>query len=171
MPNNYKHRVPSTTQPSSKIYTLDTSKHYEIPNTEKWYEYTPKPVVEGKNVTILWDFTVHTYRKIDANRPDIIIKNHEERTCIMMDVAVLSDLNISLKEFQKLSKYKDLEIDVTKMWKLKTKIIPVVIGALGMIKKGIQNFIDQIPGNPSLQEMQKIVLTSTAHILRKVLSI
>ena len=51
------------------------------------------------------------------------------------------------------------------MWKLKTKTIPVVIGALGMTKKGTQNFIDQIPGKPSFQEMQKIVLTSTSHIL------
>ena len=76
----------------------------------------------------------------------------------MTDVAVPSDQSISLKEFQKLSKYTDL-------------IIPVVIGPLGMIKKGIQNFIDQIPAKPSLQEMQKIVLTSTAHILRKDFSI
>ena len=85
-----------------------------------------------KNVTIIWDFTVHKDRKIDANRLDIIIKNREERTYIMMDVAVLSDQNISLKEFQRLSKYKDVDINVTKMWKLKTKIILVVIGALGM---------------------------------------
>ena len=76
-----------------------------------------------------------------------------------------------MKEFQKISKYKDLETEVTKMWKLKTKIIPVVIRALAMIKKGTQNFIDQIPGKPSLQEMQKVVLTGTAHMLRKVLSI
>ena len=89
----------------------------------------------------------------------------------MMDVAVPSDQNISLKEFQKLSKYKGFEIEVTKIWKLKTKIIPVVIGTLGMIKKGTQNSINQIPGKPSLKEMQKIVFTSIAHILRKVLSI
>ena len=38
------------------------------------------------------------------------------------------------------------------MWKLKTKTIPVVVGALGMIKRSTQNFIDQIPGKPSLQE-------------------
>ena len=93
---------------------------------------------------------------MDANRPDIIIKNHEERTCIMIEVVVVSDQNISLKEFQKLSKYKDLAIELTKMWKLKTKIIPVVIGALGMIEKRAHNFIDQMPGNPSLQEMKKL---------------
>ena len=39
--------------------------------------------------------------------------------------------------------------------------------SIGMIKKGTQNFIDQIPGKAFLQELQKIVLTSTAHILRK----
>ena len=113
-------------------------------------------MVEGKNVTILWDFTVQTDRKMDANRPDIIIKNYEERTCIMIDVAIPSDQNISLKEFQKLSKYKDLAIELTKMWKLKAKIIPVVVGALGLIEKETQNFIDQMPGNPSLQEMKKL---------------
>ena len=63
-------------------------KHYEIPRTKKWYEHTPEPVVERKNVSMLWDFTVHTDRKIDANRTDIITKNQEERTCIMMDVEV-----------------------------------------------------------------------------------
>ena len=100
----------------------------------------------------------------------ITIKNFEENTCIMIDVTVPTYKNISLKEFQKLSKYKDLEIEVTKMWKLKTKTIPIVIGVLGMIKKGAQNFIDQVPGKASLQEMQKTVLTSTTHILPKVLS-
>ena len=88
----------------------------------------------------------------------------------MIAVTVSADKNISLKEFQELSKYKDLKIKVTKMWKLKTKTIPVVVGALGMIKKGTQNFMDQILGKPSLQEMQKVVLTSTSHISRKVLS-
>ena len=56
------------------------------------------------------------------------------------------------------------------MWKPNTKTIPVVTGALGIIKKGTENFIDEISGKPLLQEMQKIVLTSTAHMLRKVLS-
>ena len=105
----------------------------------------------------LWDFTTNTDRKIEANRPDITTENFEENTGIMVDVTVPADKNISLKEFQNLSRYKDIKIEVTKRLKLKTKTIPVVIGALGMIKKGTQNFIDQIPGNSSLQEMQKMV--------------
>ena len=43
-------------------------------------------------------------------------------------MSVPSDANVSLKTFEKLSKYKDLEIEVTKMWHFKTTTtLPVVI--------------------------------------------
>jgi len=57
------------------------------------------------------------------------------------------------------------------MWWLKTTIISVVIGALRMVKKGVLNHLKSIPGEPNLQKIQKIVLTSTSHILRNALSI
>ena len=86
-------------------------------------------------------------------------------------MSIPSDRNVSAKVFEKLSKYKDLEIEVEKMWHLKTKTLPVVIGALGLIKKDTDKFLEQIPGNLRLEEVQKIVLNSTAYILRRALSI
>ena len=80
------------------------------------------------------------------------------------------DTSVSLKIFEKLSKYKDLEIEVTKMWHLKTTALPVVVGALGIVAKTTPNYVSQIPGAPSLTELQKITLMGTTHILRKVLS-
>ena len=53
-------------------------------------------------------------------------------------MSVPQDSNISAKEFEKLSKYQDLEIAIAKMWKMKTKTIPVIAGAIGMIKKRTQ---------------------------------
>jgi len=38
-------------------------------------------------------------------------------------------------ETEKPSKYKDLAIEGSRMWKVRTKIVPVIIGALGKIKK------------------------------------
>ena len=49
--------------------------------------------------------------------------------------------------------------------------IPVVIGALGLIKKGLEKYIQQIPGNIKIDELQKITLLGTPRILRKTLSI
>ena len=48
---------------------------------------------------------------------------------------------IFLLEFENLSKYQDLEIEIAKMWKMKTETIPVTVGALGMIKKGTQKYM------------------------------
>ena len=72
------------------------------------------------------------------------------------------NINISAKEFEKLSKYKDLQIEVERIWQLKTSIIPIVVGAIELVKKGTAKHLEKIPGTQSLEEIQKIVLTSTA---------
>lgn len=145
--------------------------HFSIKTQSDWYKHHPEPVTEGKDVTILWDFPIQTDRTIQANRPDIVIKDRKNKQCFLIDMSVPSDRNVAAKTFEKLSKYKDLEIEVEKMWHLKTCTIPVVVGALGLIKKGAKEFVSKIPGNPSLQEIQKIVLNSTAHVLRRALTI
>ena len=86
-------------------------------------------------------------------------------------MSVPSDSNISDKEFEKLSKYKDFEIEIAWMQKMKTKTITVIVESLGMIKKGTQKYVNEIPGNSSLVEIQKIVLNSSANILRRTLSL
>lgn len=48
---------------------------------------------------------------------------------------------------EELSKYKDLEIEIERMWHTKTVVVPVVIGALGLPKKGLEEFINKVPGN------------------------
>ena len=77
----------------------------------------------------------------------------------------------SVKVAEKLSKYKDLEMEITKMWGLKTITVPVVIRALGVVKKGIEKHIDKIPGKISITELQQIALLGSSHSLRNVLSI
>ena len=42
--------------------------------------------------------------------------------------------------------------------------------ALGMMKKGTQEYVNEITENLSLAEIQKIVLNNTAHILERTLS-
>ena len=146
-------------------------RHYSIETSDRWYEHKPIPVIETANVTILWDFSIRTDRTIQANRPDIVVREKKSETCLLIEVSVPSDANISVKEFEKIRKYKDLEIEIRKMWNKNAKTIPVIVGALGMIKKETNTYIDQIPGGVSLAEVQKIALNSTAHILRKTLSL
>ena len=70
-----------------------------------------------------------------------------------------------------LSKYKDLEIEIERIWGMKATMIQVVIGALWLIKKGLEKYTKQIPGNIKISELQKIALLGTSCILWKTLSI
>ena len=56
------------------------------------------------------------------------------------------------------------------MWKMKTETIPVIAGAIDMIKKGTRKYVNEIPGNLSLPGIQKIVFNSFSHISRRTLS-
>ena len=66
-------------------------------------------------------------------------------------------------------KYKDLTIEIQRMWTVKTKVIPVIIGATGTISKSFRKYVSNIPGNHEVKELQKTAILGTAHILRKVL--
>lgn len=52
-----------------------------------------------------------------------------------------------MKVVEKLSKYKDLETEIARMWKTGTDTIPVVTGALVVIMKGLEKYVDKIPGS------------------------
>ena len=52
---------------------------------------------------------------------------------------------------------------------VKTKAIPVIIGATGIISKTFRKYVSNIPGNHEVKELQKTAILGTAHILRKVL--
>ena len=55
-----------------------------LPNERNWCEHKPPKVIENKNPTILWDFDIHTDRAIQTNRPRIVVKNHNDKTCYLL---------------------------------------------------------------------------------------
>ena len=55
------------------------------------------------------------------------------------------------------------------MWKMKAKSIPVIVGVLGMIKKGTQKCANEIPGTLVPAEIQKIVLNNFSLLLQFLL--
>jgi len=86
-----------------------------------WYEHVPQSVEisQGGKVTILWNQQVQTDRTIPNSKTYIIIRDNEKETCMLIDVANSGDRNVIKKEAD--------------MWNVKTKVIPVIIGATGTI--------------------------------------
>jgi hypothetical protein len=120
-------------------------------------------------VTILWNQQVQTDRTIPNNKADIIIQDNEKGTCMLIDVAILGDRNVIKKEAKKILKYKDLIIEIQRIWNIKAKVMSVVIEATETISKSFRKYLSSIPGKHDIKELQKTAILGTAHILREVL--
>ena len=57
------------------------------------------------------------------------------------------------------------------MWGMRTETVPVIVGALGLIREGMEQNLGKIYGASNMNELQKIIFLGTAYILRRFLSI
>jgi hypothetical protein len=89
---------------------------------------------------------------------------------MLIDVAISRDRNVIKKEAEKILKHKDLTIEIQRMWNVKTKVIPVIIGVIGTISKSFRKYVSNIPRHHEVKELQKTAILGTAHILWKVLT-
>ena len=102
--------------------------------------------MDTPKATILWDFPTRTGRIIQANRPDIAIKHKQNKKCQLIEIEIeIGNFNGNF----------NTEIEIAKMWKMKAKTIPVIVEAFGVIKRGTQKYVNEIPGNLSLAKIQK----------------
>jgi hypothetical protein len=113
---------------------------------------------------------VQTDRTIPNNKPDIIIRDKEKGTHMPIDVTISGDRNVTKTEADKIFNIKTLTTEIQSMWNVKTRVIPVIIGATGTISKSFRKYVSSTPGNHEIRELQKTAILGTAHILRKVLT-
>jgi hypothetical protein len=74
---------------------------------------------------------------------------------MLIDVAISGDRNVIQKVAEKVLKYKDLTIEIQRVWNVKTRVILVIIGATGTISKSFRKYVSTIPGNHEVRELQK----------------
>jgi hypothetical protein len=60
------------------------------------------------------------------------------------------------KEAEKKLKYKNLSMEIQRMWNMKCFVIPVIIGATGIVSKSLQKYLETIPGQYSIDSLQKL---------------
>ena len=120
-------------------------------------EHEPKSVLENKDYKILWDFRIQTDHVIEARRSDLIVVDKKERSCKIIDFAVPGDNKIEEKEKDKIEKYQALGRELQKIWNVKVKIIPLVVGSLGAIPKQFGNRLKQTGITVETAQVQKTV--------------
>ncbi|XP_072171997.1 uncharacterized protein [Diadema setosum] len=136
-----------------------------------WYTHEPQKVSENDHVKILWDIDVQTDNVIQHRRPDIIVVERIRQMCTIVAVAVPGDSKVGKKEKENIEKYQDLARDLRRLRNMKTKVIPIVIEALGTTPKQLRRHLDDVGVPDRVQTLQKAALLETARILRKVLEV
>jgi len=101
---------------------------------------------------------VQSDRTIPNKKPDIIFRDNEKGTRMLIDVAISGDRNAIKKEAERILKYEDLTIEIQRMWNVKTKVIPVIIGVTGTISKSFRKYMSNVPGKHEVKELQKTVI-------------
>jgi len=81
--------------------------------------------------------------------------------------AIPGDRNVIKREAEEILKYKDLITEIQRMWNVKAKVIPLIIGATGTISKYSVNTCT--PYKESRKLRDKTAILQTVHLLWKVL--
>ena len=112
---------------------FDTCKEIEVESdNEQRYDHVPKLVETGHEgtVTTVWDQQMQTDTTLCDSKPNILIRDYEKGTGLVIDSDMSGDRNVVNKETEQILKYKDLTIEIQLMWNVKTKVMPVIIGRL-----------------------------------------
>ena len=80
-----------------------------------------------------------------------------------------ADHRVKIKENEKREKYLDLVRKLKISWSMKVTVILIIIGALGMIHKGLRRLLEELEIGRQAEIFQSTVLLTSTRILRKVL--
>ena len=62
-----------------------------------------------------------------------MLVDKSKKSCHIIDVAIPEDSGVKEMEVEKVEKYQNLARELRRMWEVKTKVLPVVLGALGTV--------------------------------------
>ena len=150
-------------------------KKYGVKCSDRWYEHKPQTISvnESGDVTIYWDVEWKTPvdAKVVYNRPDVVVVNRKEKLWTLVEFSVPLDHNIVTKQQWKVEKYQKLVAQFRKMHRVRTKVIPIVVGAFGAIPERLPDYLKELGIPDMIGGLQKTALLGTQRILKNTLNL
>lgn len=143
------------------ICTLEGMSAVKPQNTVKWYGHEPVTAIQNKEATILWGMQMHIDREIHVQQTQ-----QSDQRLKLINMAVPKDSNISSKFKEKLLKWKNLKIEITRNY-----VRAARNRCFRAHKEGKRvKHTEKVPGSIRISELQKnnICYKQLRHILMKV---
>ena len=148
---------------------LEWCKKLKFDHRKKWYMHNPESALENEIHKLFRDFQIQMDHLLLGRRPNLVIVTKKKENCRIVGVGfvVIANDRVKLKEGEKRDKYLNLARKLKKLWNMKVTVIPVVVGALGTICKGLVKGLEHLEIKGPVETIQ-ITLISQTRILRRV---
>ena len=139
------------------------TKRYGLNKNKKLHGYKVESIVANNRVKIKSDITIKTRNPIEANKPDLMIHDIEQKHITLIEVGITNKSRIGQTEAEKIHKYRDLEGELAMMYPDTTIItIPVVMTWDGITTRYYKKYMEKIGIDKRLQAyMQYVTLKKT----------
>ena len=128
-------------------------------------------VPENKTPKILWDFEINTDHQTLAGKPDLVLINKKKRTCHLVDFFIQVDHWVKMKESKKIDKFLDLARELKNLWNIRVMVIPIVVGTLGMVPKGLELRLGELEMRGRIETIQPTALLSPGDLKRPAVTL
>ena len=126
---------------------------------------------EDGGTEIWWDRAVETTTKLEHNRPDVVVVDRVRKRWVIVDFSVPWDKNVWGRENEKVEKYSPLAREVRRVHGVQTRVVPIVVGALGVVTTRLGGYLKELGIPDIVGGFQTSAIVGTANILRKTLNI
>ena len=103
---------------------------------------TPDAIIRTDDIEIWWDKKISVQPPVENNRPDIVLWNLKNKTCLIIDICVPMDVNVAREEKEKCDRYFILSSRLQRLYpQYKFDTVPIVIGSTGYVPKSLQRHL------------------------------
>ena len=112
---------------------------------------------------------IYTDHILAAQHPDIVVIDKHQKVVQIVDIVVPSDCNVTIKESEKIEKYKDLSVELSSLWKMKCEVIPIVVRGLGCVFARLEVYLQKcvISRFCTLELLQRMAILDSSYILHR----
>ena len=147
-----------------KVIHWELCKKFISDHTNKWYIHNPESVLRNETHTPLGFWNANGSRNLSQTTGPYNNQQQQQKRVL---AELWSDYKVKLKENEKKDKYQNLAGELKKLWNMKVTVIPIVIGALGIVAKGLLKGLEGLEIRGRVETVQVTALLRSARILKR----
>ena len=124
----------------------------------------------NEQIEIWWDTKIKTLTPVQQNKPDIVMWKKEDKQCLIIDISVGLDVNVTKNFHQKRDNYLPFAAELKRLYdKFNFEVIPITISATGLVTNDLKLMLKRI-GIENIDDValkcQKSALLGTLKIVK-----